>query len=69
MNLIELYEKTPVEQHQNIKVSRDRVFVRNEGGGVDEYLVDGDEMWLIKSDKEIKDSLARLESAVMELVK
>ena len=67
MNLEELYQKIPVGQHHNIKVSGDKVFVRTEDGSVDEYLLDGDELWLVKSDKGVRDSLARLETTVGKL--
>ena len=39
MNLAELYEKTPIARHEDIKVSGDKVFVKDTDGSVDEYLV------------------------------
>ena len=54
MNLVELYEQTPVEMHQNIKVSEDKVFVKDANGNVDEYLLAADgELWLIHSEREL----------------
>lgn len=55
MNLAELYEKTPIARHKDIKVSGDKVFVKDTDGSVDEYLVvDDGELWLVRSDREVK---------------
>ena len=55
MNLAELYEKTPIARHKDIKVSGDKVFVKDTDGSVDEYLVvDNGELWLVRSDREVK---------------
>ena len=55
MNLAELYEKTPIARHKDIKVSGDKVFVKDTNGSVDEYLVvDNGELWLVRSDREVK---------------
>ncbi|KKN58165.1 hypothetical protein LCGC14_0555060 [marine sediment metagenome] len=59
MNLVELYEQTPVERHQDIVVDGNKVFVRDAEGTVEEYLVQGDELWLVRSDK---DQVARLKA-------
>ena len=50
MNLVQLYESTPVQEHANIRVCGDRVFVKDSQGGVEEYLLgdDGD-LWLVRS--------------------
>ena len=57
MNLIELYKQTPVERHKDIKVAGDKVLVKDIDGNVDEYLItpteDGEELWLVRSDKEL----------------
>ena len=57
MNLVELYKQIPVERHQDIRVVGDRIFVKDTGGSVDEYFLDGEELWLIRSDKEQKQDL------------
>ena len=50
MNLTELYQKTPRNKHQDIKVSSNRVYVRKDDGSVEEYLVEGDGgLWLLPS--------------------
>ena len=55
MNLAELYEKTPIARHKDIKVVGDKVFVKDTDGSVDEYLVvDDGELWLVRSDREVK---------------
>lgn len=52
MNLIELYKQTPIEQHSQIKVVGDRVFVVLPDGSVSEYLKGNeDELTLISADK------------------
>jgi len=49
MNLVELYEQLPVEKHQEIVVSGDRLFFEGE-----EYLILADgELKLVHSDKEL----------------
>ena len=61
MNLEDLYKQTPVARHEDITVSGDRVFVRDQDGSTDEYLVrilpDGEELRLVRSDREIRDDL------------
>jgi len=65
MNLVELYEQTPVEQHKDIKVVGDRVFVRDADGGVTEYFVVGDgELWLVRSDKKLKADIKAIKDKV-----
>lgn len=63
MNLVELYEQTPVEQHSQIKVVGDRVFVVLPDGSVSEYLKSSqDELTLISADKttqKLLDKIAR----------
>ena len=57
MNLVELYEQTPVGRHKDIKVAGDKVLVKDIDGNVDEYLItpteDREELWLVHSDKEL----------------
>ncbi|GAJ23246.1 unnamed protein product [marine sediment metagenome] len=55
MNIIELYEQTPVEMHKDIKVAGDKVYIRDADGDVTKYLIleDG-ELWLTRSDKKLK---------------
>lgn len=49
MNIIELYKQTPVERHQEIVISGDRVFFDNE-----EYVIlAGGELKLVHSHKEL----------------
>ncbi len=49
MNLVQLYETTPVERHQEIVVSGGRLFFDNE-----EYTIKGDgELRLVHSHKEL----------------
>jgi len=63
MNLVELYEQTPVNRHENIRVVGDRVLVRDVDGSVDEYLISGDgELWLVRSDREQKQDLKAIKS-------
>lgn len=54
MNLIELYEQTPVERHSEIIVSGDRLFFDDE-----EYFIQPDgELKLIRSNKSLEEGLA-----------
>ncbi len=63
MNLIELYEKIPVDRHKDIKVIADRVFVKDVEGNTDEYLISGDgELWPVRSDREQKQDLKAIKS-------
>lgn len=65
MNLAELYEQTPVERHQDIKVVGDRVFIKDIDGDVVEYLLDGQgELWLVRSDKKLKGDVAAIKNKV-----
>lgn len=53
MKLAELYQKTPVERHGNIKVTHDRVLLKTGDSGVDEYILDADgELYLVRSGQE-----------------
>lgn len=56
MNLIELYEQTPVETHLRIKVRGDQVYIIDEDGDANlEYLIDGDgELIPLYSEKKLK---------------
>ncbi len=66
MNLIELYQQMPVERHGDIKVSEDRVFVRDTDGNVDEYLISGEtqELCLIRSDKEQRQDIKAIRKKI-----
>lgn len=49
MNIVELYKEVPVERHQEIVVSSDRLFFDNK-----EYVIDGDgELRLARSQKDL----------------
>jgi len=55
MNLVELYQETPVEKHKDTRVIGNRVFVRDEDGDITEYLeLEDGELWFINSDKKLK---------------
>ena len=64
MNLVQFYQQTPVERHKDIKVAGDKVFVKDIDGNVDEYLItpteDGQELWLVRSDKELIKKVKRV---------
>lgn len=63
MNLVELYEGTPVQEHANIRVCGDRVLVKDSQGSVEEYLLgDDDELWLVRSDREQRESLTSIKT-------
>lgn len=65
MNLVELYEQTPVERHQDIKVVGDSVFIKDADGDVVEYLLDSQgELWLVRSDKKLKGDVAAIKNKV-----
>lgn len=56
MNIVELYEKTPVERHQEIIVSGDRLFFDGE-----EYIILGDEeLKLVHSHKELEQKVDQI---------
>ena len=57
MNLTELYAKTPVERHQEIVVSGDRLFFDNE-----KYIIEGEEreLRLVDSHKEISQKVEQI---------
>ena len=63
MNLVELYEQTPVERHKDIKVVGDRVLVRDADGNVAEYLTsEGEELWLVRSNKEQRENIKAIKN-------
>lgn len=65
MNIVELYQKMPVDKHGDIKVMEDRVFVK-QGDGVEEYLIEPDgELWLMPSP--VKEVAARMEGLEQKL--
>lgn len=57
MNIAELYAKTPVDRHQEIVVSGNRLFFNGE-----EYVIGGenDELRLVRSTKELEQRLAQI---------
>ncbi len=59
MNLVELYQTTPVEKHADIRVSDGRVVVRGENGAMTEYAIDGNgELFPLATDADIRADLA-----------
>jgi hypothetical protein len=62
MNLAELYAQVPAEKHNDIIVSGDRVFVKDSDGYVDEYLISDEELWLVHSDRELKQDIEAIKS-------
>ncbi len=57
MNIVELYEQTPVERHAEIIVSGDRLFFESE-----EFIIGAEgELRLIKSQKELEQRLAQID--------
>ena len=65
MNLVELYARTSVARHSEIIVSGERVFFDGE-----EYIITGidGELRLVRSEKELKQRLARIEDSVAQLL-
>ena len=56
MNLVELYNQTPVERHSEIVVSGDRLFFDGE-----EYVIDAEgELKLVRSQKGLEQQVARI---------
>ena len=51
MNIVELYTSVPVEEHKNIVVAGDWVYVRTPEGTEEYVLLGGGEMELVRSDK------------------
>lgn len=68
MNLTDLYAKTPVQNHKDIKVSGNKVFVKQEDE-VTEYLLESNgELWLLPSPiKEVIARVKQLEQSLAEL--
>ncbi len=61
MNLTELYAQTPAERHGDIKIAGDRVLVRDAEGYTSEYLLSAEsELWLIGSDRALRQDLAAI---------
>ena len=64
MNLVQFYQQTPVKRHSEIVVSGDKLFFEDE-----EYVIQGDgELRLVRSEKELKQRLARIEGRVAQLL-
>ena len=58
MDLVQLYQQTPVARHPEIIVSNDRVFFDDE-----EYIIQPDgELKLVRSEKELKQKLTAIEA-------
>ena len=58
MDLVQLYQQTPVARHPEIIVSNDRVFFDDE-----EYIIQPDgELKLVRSEKELKQKLIAIEA-------
>lgn len=57
MNIVELYEQTPVERHHEIVVSGNSLFFDNE-----EYIIEGEEseLRLVRSDKELLQKVSQI---------
>lgn len=55
MNLIELYQQTPVEKHKDIIVREDQVYIRDVDGARLTYLIVDEELVPIAVDKDVKD--------------
>lgn len=65
MNLVDLYEQTPVKRHRDIKVLGDRVLVKDTDGDIIEYLLlEDNELWLIRSDKKLKAAVEAIKKKV-----
>ncbi len=66
MNLVELYEQTPVADHGNIHVSGGRAYVVNVDGSVAEYVLGDDgELWAVPSPvTAVAGSVAKLQSDI-----
>ena len=63
MNIVELYQQTPVARHSEIIVSNERVFFDGE-----EYVLGPDEnLSLVRSDKELKQKLTTIEAKLSAL--
>lgn len=69
MNLVELYQTTPVEEHKNIRVSGNRAYVKKDDGGVEEYVLGGDgELWLMPSPlSEVAARISKIEEDLSEI--
>jgi len=58
VDLVQLYQQTPVARHPEIIVSNDRVFFDDE-----EYIIQPDgELKLVRSEKELKQKLIAIEA-------
>lgn len=61
MNLVELYQATPVERHAGIWVSDGRVMVKGTDGATSEYTIDANgELFLTATDADIRADLAAI---------
>ena len=61
MNLVELYQATPVERHPDIRVSDGRVVVKGTDDATSEYTIDGNgELFLVSTDADIRADLAAI---------
>ena len=64
MNLVQFYQQTPVKRHSEIVVSSDRLFF----DGAEYVLQPDGELRLVRSEKELKQRLARIEDRVAQLL-
>ena len=69
MNIVELYEGTPVQAHGNIRVCDDRVFVKDSQGSIEEYLLGDDgELWRLPSPlAEVAAKISKIEKDLFEI--
>ena len=63
MNLVELYQQTPVARHPEIIVSGERVFFED----VEYVLQPNENLILVHSDKELKQKLTAIEAKLKEI--
>lgn len=72
MNLVELYQQTPADEHGSIRVVGNRVLV-DQQGAISEYLIEPDgELWLLPSPtagvaaavEELKQQVAEIKTIV-----
>ncbi len=60
MNIVELYQETPVEGHGKIRAVGNRVLVTS-NDGTDEYLMDtSGDLCLVHSDRDLRQDIAAI---------
>lgn len=60
MNIVELYEQTPVDRHGGIVVTADRVFVDTPTGKEEYVLKPSGELTLVRSESQVLEVLERI---------